>query len=93
MAVARAAGIAHLAPQPSEAVLHKGDRLLALRGGQGPPGRVAAVQKLHQGSSELFRRTTLRLAFERMPIPVGDAEQPVQRFGRLLASFRPWLRD
>lgn len=93
MAVAGAAGITQLSPQPTQAVLNQGDRLLPLRCGQGRSRGVTAVEKLHQSSSKLFSGAPLRLAFESMPIAVADAEQPVQRFGRLLASFRPWLRD
>ena len=92
MAVAGAARIPQFAPQPAQAVLQQGDRLLPLSCGHRSRWRIAAIEQLHKSCSELFGSTALGLAFEGMPIAVVDGEQLMQRFGCLSAPIWPLLR-
>lgn len=93
MPVAWTARIPQLSLQPAEAVLHKGDRLLALVCWLGCSRRIAAVEQVQQRCRQLFRGAALRLAFEGMPVAVVDRKQAMQRLGCLTASIGPLLRS
>lgn len=80
--------IPEFSPEPAEAVLQQGDRLLACFAAPGTAGIVRS-QQLHQGRTDLFGSSAGRLMLERVPVTITDAEGPLQRHSALQRPIRP----
>jgi hypothetical protein len=72
-------------------MLHQGCGLLALRGRAGGGGGVDRIEQLNEGCGQLFRCSPLRLPLLGMPVPISDAQLPMQLASQLLGLGRPEL--
>lgn len=71
-------------------MLEHGDGLLACFTGAGIGGGIAG-QKLDQSRCKLLCGAAWALAFERMPVPLADAEAAMQLLGKEKRLFGPAL--